>query len=138
MLSTLNAQAPPFYPVFNWGDNTATYDEIADPCFISDDDLFDSERFPLTEDDARELDEMDAVNEILAELDVMETHQELYHRLQEKVRELREHPESGMEVHGISQRQMFMNTAHLKKPKKHIHYSPKPFYSMKQPQSKQR
>ncbi|CCI42405.1 unnamed protein product [Albugo candida] len=111
---------------------------MSDPCFISDEDLFDSERFPLTEDDARELDEMDAVNEVLAELDVMETHQELYHRLQQKVQELRSQSEGGIEPHGKPQRHNFTSAAHLHKPKKNMNFSPKPLYSMKQPQSKQR
>lgn len=50
MLSTLNAQATPFYPMHNWGGHAANFKEMSDPCFISDEDLLDSERFPLTED----------------------------------------------------------------------------------------
>lgn len=103
--STLDVNAPPFYPSFSWYPEVTDeyYDEhphspgssgfvIADSFFtmqeIPDEELFDAKFHPLTPEELLELEQVDEINSMLADLELMETHQELYQEHQ-KSRELR-------------------------------------------------
>ncbi|TYZ68637.1 hypothetical protein PybrP1_000235 [[Pythium] brassicae (nom. inval.)] len=91
--SSLDANAPPFYPSMSWypAVTTDAYDEespsssgfeLADAYFqvqeIPDEDLFDAECHPLSAAERLELDQVDEINAMLADLELLETHQELY------------------------------------------------------------
>ncbi|GAB9471393.1 hypothetical protein Gpo141_00008607 [Globisporangium polare] len=103
--STLDVNAPPFYPSFSWYPEVTDeyYDEhphspgssgfvIADSFFsmheVPDEELFDAKFHPLSTEELLELEQVDEINSMLVDLDLMETHQELYQEHQ-KSRELR-------------------------------------------------
>jgi hypothetical protein len=103
--STLDVNAPPFYPSFSWYPEVTDkyYEEhphspgssgfvIADSFFsmqeIPDEELFDSNFHPLSPEELLELEQVDEINSMLADLELMETHQELYQEHQ-KAREVR-------------------------------------------------
>lgn len=105
LTSSLDVNAPPFYPSFSWYPEVTDeyYDEhphspgssgfvIADSFFsmqeIPDEELFDAKFHPLTSDELLELEQVDEINSMLADLELMETHQELYQEHQ-KSREIR-------------------------------------------------
>ncbi|ETI42554.1 hypothetical protein F441_12353 [Phytophthora nicotianae CJ01A1] len=116
--STLDALAPPFYPSMTW--YPAITDDyylerphspgkagfvIADPveplAEIPDEELFDPAYYPLTATEMLELEQVDEINEILAELDLMESHQELHHKLTQKTRELRSSSDVDAEIYSM-------------------------------------
>lgn len=95
LTSTLDANAPPFYPSMNWYPAVTDeyYDEhphspgssgfvLADAFFqvqeIPDEELFDAKFHPLSDDELRELEQVDEINAMLADLDLLETHEDLY------------------------------------------------------------
>ncbi|GMF12669.1 unnamed protein product [Phytophthora lilii] len=116
--STLDALAPPFYPSMTW------YPEITDDYYlerphspgkagfviadpvepvqeIPDEELFDPAYYPLTVTEMLELEQVDEINEILAELDLMESHQELHYKLSEKTREARTSSDVDAEIYSM-------------------------------------
>ncbi|KAL3663191.1 hypothetical protein V7S43_011601 [Phytophthora oleae] len=116
--STLDALAPPFYPSMTW--YPAITDDyylerphspgksgfvIADPVEpmseIPDEELFDPAFYPLSAMEMQELEQVDEINEILAELDLMESHQELHYKLSEKTRELRSSSDMDAEIYSM-------------------------------------
>ncbi|KAE9232729.1 hypothetical protein PF004_g9838 [Phytophthora fragariae] len=116
--STLDALAPPFYPSMTWYPSITDdyYLErphspgksgfvIADPVEplqeIPDEELFDPAYHPLTATEMLELEQVDEINEILAELDLMESHQELHYKLGEKTRELRSSSDMDAEIYSM-------------------------------------
>ena len=103
-LSSLDALAPPFYPSTSWApasaDNNATdnnnnndtdcyysymdrpqspgkSDAVSAVLEVPDEELFDPSCYPLSETERQELAQVDEVNAILAELELLESHQEL-------------------------------------------------------------
>ncbi|CAH0474577.1 unnamed protein product [Peronospora belbahrii] len=64
---------------------------IADPLEpmpeIADEELFDPAFYPLSFTEMEELEQVDEINEILAELDLMESHEELHYKLSETTRD---------------------------------------------------
>ncbi|KAF4318383.1 hypothetical protein BBO99_00007450 [Phytophthora kernoviae] len=134
--STLDALAPPFYPSMTW--YPAITDDyylerphspgksgfvIADPVEpvqeIPDEELFDPAFYPLTATEMLELEQVDEVNEVLAELEIMESHQELHHKLSEKTRELRSSSDVDAEIYSMmakaAKAKSFSKTVHLQK-----------------------
>ncbi|CEG36995.1 uncharacterized protein PHALS_04461 [Plasmopara halstedii] len=135
--STLDALAPPFYPSMTWlptitddyylkrphspgksgfviADHVETFFEIPD------EELFDPAYYPLTATEMLELEQVDEINEILAELDLMESHQELHYKLSEKTRDLRSGSDVDAEIYS-----MMAKTSKAKsysaKPQSHCH-----------------
>jgi hypothetical protein len=113
---SLDANAPPFYPSSRW------YSEITDDYYLEhphspgtkgfviadnfdwvyevpDEELFNPAFFPLSNDEMAELEQVDEINEMLAELDVLETHEELHHKLQEVTRATRANSDVEGEIH---------------------------------------
>lgn len=91
--STLDVNAPPFYPSMSWYPAVTDeyYDEhphspgssgfvIADAYFpvheIPDEELFDAKCHPLTTDELAELEQVDEINAMLADLDLMELYED--------------------------------------------------------------
>ncbi|KAJ0407602.1 hypothetical protein ATCC90586_006245 [Pythium insidiosum] len=104
--SKLDVNAPPFYPSVQWypvitdeyyeqrphspgREGFVIADAFYDEHEIPDEELFDPALHPLTQDELAELEQIDEINELLAELDIMETHQELHYKLVELTREKR-------------------------------------------------
>lgn len=104
--SSLDANAPPFYPSMHWYPAVTDeyYDEhphspgsrgfvLADACFqvhdVPDEELFDAALHPLSEQELLELEQVDEINAMLADLELLETHQELYQAAHQKTREVR-------------------------------------------------
>ncbi|TDH73888.1 uncharacterized protein CCR75_002955 [Bremia lactucae] len=116
--STLDALAPPFYPSMSWyptitddyymerrhspGELGFVIADHVDPVVeIPDEELFDSAYYPMTDAEIMELEQVDEVNEILAELELMECHQELHFKLSEKTRELRSSSDVDAEIYSL-------------------------------------
>ncbi|CAI5736511.1 unnamed protein product [Hyaloperonospora brassicae] len=98
-LSSLDALAPPFYPSTSWApastDNATDNNDNTDDDYnwgrpqspgksdavsvleVPDEELFDPSFYPLSETEMQELAQVDEVNAILAELGLLESHQEL-------------------------------------------------------------
>ncbi|DBA01731.1 TPA: hypothetical protein N0F65_010141 [Lagenidium giganteum] len=116
--STLDVNAPPFYPSVSW------YPRITDEYYlerphspgkkgfviadafeahlnIPDEELFDSKFHPMTPEELLELDQVDEINEILAELELLETQEELHRRLTEKARDLRSNSDVEAEIRSL-------------------------------------
>ncbi|KAI9918096.1 hypothetical protein PsorP6_013084 [Peronosclerospora sorghi] len=138
-VSSLDALAPPFYPSMPW--YPAITDEyylehpyspgkagfvIADPIDsvheIPDEELFDPAFYPLSETEMQELEQVDEINEILAELDLLESHEELHYKLSEMTRERRSSSDVDAEICNMMAKAMKIKT-----------FSPKPQYHLKHP-----
>ncbi|CAI5717792.1 unnamed protein product [Peronospora farinosa] len=66
---------------------------------IPDEELFDPDFYPLSATEMQELEQVDEINEILAELELMEHQQELHYKLSEKTRELRSNSDEDAEIY---------------------------------------
>ncbi|OWY96123.1 hypothetical protein PHMEG_00033695 [Phytophthora megakarya] len=153
--STLDALAPPFYPSMTW------YPEITDDYYlerphspgkagfviadavepvaeIPDEELFDPAFYPLTATEMLELEQVDEINEILAELDLMESHQELHYKLSEKTRDLRSSSDVDAEIYSMmakaAKAKAFSKQVHLQK-KNSFHNKRNMRSSLHQPRS---
>lgn len=158
--SSLDAHAPPFYPSVMW--YPAITDDyylehphspgksgfvIADPVFamqeIPDEELFDPTFYPMTADEMRELEQVDEINEMLAELELMETHQELHHKINEKTRELRSNSDVDAEIRSLMAKSSKVNDYETKDAQKkkgyrshhHHHVKRSPHTALHQPRS---
>lgn len=133
--SVLDAHAPPFYPSVMWYPSITDdyYLEhphspgksgfvIADPVFatqeIPDEELFDPSYYPMTAQEMLELEQVDEVNEILAELDLMETHQELHHKIAQKTRDLRSNSDVDAEIRSLMAKSTKVNDYQLEAQRK--------------------
>jgi len=56
---------------------------------IPDEEIFDTKKYPVSQQDGDELEEVDRINALFAEFDDMETHEELHYRLQQKTQDAR-------------------------------------------------
>ncbi|CAI5745234.1 unnamed protein product [Peronospora destructor] len=114
--SSLDALAPPFYPSMSWSPLITEdyYHErphspgnagfvIADPVEpmqeIPDEELFDPAFYPLSATEIQELEQVDEINEILAELELLENRQELHHKWSERTREFRLSSDEDAEIY---------------------------------------
>lgn len=138
--SSLDVNAPPFYPSVMWYPSITDdyYLEhphspgksgfvIADPVFsqqeIPDEELFDSTYYPMTADEMLELEQVDEINEMLAELEIMETHQELHHKINVKTRELRSNSDVDAEIRSLMAKASKTNDYELQAQKKKGYHS---------------
>ncbi|TMW69233.1 hypothetical protein Poli38472_001389 [Pythium oligandrum] len=151
----LNPNAVPFYPSVQWVPViTEEYYEqrphspgsdgfvIADQFFnyheIPDEELFDPKMHPLTEQELAELEQIDEINELLAELDIMETHQELHHKLAEFTKEKRVSSDFDAEIHNLmtkSAKKDRVKAPHVPKKQLHCHAKQQKFVPLLQPRS---
>lgn len=154
--STLNANAAEFVPSFMaaaWesydescaaeGDDFAAVDAFFSAYGIPEDQLFDAMYHPMTPEEVLELEQVDEINSMLAELELMETHQELHHSLHEKAKELRMASDVDAEIQSLMQKtsiggdnvknQRFHHQHSGKKP--HHYHVKKPFMPLQQPRA---
>ncbi|RHY62473.1 hypothetical protein DYB30_009079, partial [Aphanomyces astaci] len=102
----LNVHAPPFYPTLGW--KTAITDDVIQafnipysPAVVNadgfvildqefytrevpDEELFDPAFYPFTQTDLRELEACDQMNELLADLELLDMQEELHRKLADK------------------------------------------------------
>lgn len=156
--STLNANAPAFVPSWSWhpadeyyGDENPLSQEengfgIADSFFsvqgIPDEELFDAKYHPLSPEELLELEQVDEINAMLADLDLLETHQELHNEIHSKFREVRSASDVEKEMQSLmvkptSKHNDFVksNTTRLPKMKAHYHMKKNAFAPIQQPRS---
>jgi|UPI00043FA086 hypothetical protein len=116
---------------------------IADGFFsfmdIPDEELFDAKLHPLTAEELAELEQIDEVNNLLAELDIMETHQELHHQVAEFRKEKQSSNEYEIEVRNLKNKQSKPQNRNKMPsgPKKqlHCHMKKQSFAPLQQPRS---
>ncbi|KAG9411614.1 hypothetical protein AC1031_017251 [Aphanomyces cochlioides] len=110
---TLNVLAPPFYPSLGW--KTPLTDDVIVSCGlpyspkengfvildqvittreIPDEELFDPAFYPFTQTDLTELEACEQMNELLAELEILDLQEELHRKLADKCLELEENRRS--------------------------------------------
>jgi hypothetical protein len=82
---------------------------------VPDEELFDPAFYPLSETEMQELEQVDEVNEILAELELMESHQELLFKLSEKTRELRSSSDVDAEMYNWMAKSSQQQQVHVPK-----------------------
>ncbi|CAH0488643.1 unnamed protein product [Peronospora farinosa] len=141
--SSLDALAPPFYPSMSWYSSITEdyYQErphspgkagfvIADPVEllqeIPDEELFDPDFYPLSATEMQELEQVDEINEILAELELMEHQQELHYKLSEKTRELRSNSDEDAEIYNWMTRTTKAKSCSTKQ---QVHFQKKSFHN---------
>lgn len=148
LTSTLNANAAEFVPSFMaaaWesydescaaaaeGDDFAAVDAYFSAYDIPEDQLFDATYHPMTPDEVLELEQVDEINSMLAELELMETHQELTHSLHEKAKELRMTSDVEAEIQSLMQ-QTSISGDYVKHQRfHHQHSAKKAYYHVKKP-----
>ncbi|RHY87972.1 hypothetical protein DYB37_005758 [Aphanomyces astaci] len=112
----LNVHAPPFYPTLGW--KTAITDDVIQafnipysPAVVNadgfvildqefytrevpDEELFDPAFYPFTQTDLRELEACDQMNELLADLELLDMQEELHRKLADKCHELKDNRRS--------------------------------------------
>ncbi|TDH73883.1 uncharacterized protein CCR75_002952 [Bremia lactucae] len=81
---------------------------------IPDEELFDPALYPITATEMNELEQVDEVNEILAELDLLESHQELYYKLNEKTHKLRSSSDVDAEIYSLMTKSALSKSFFLK------------------------
>jgi len=157
--STLNVNAPAFVPSWSWNPTVTDeyYDEHplspgsddfgdADSFFsvqtIPDDELFDAKFHPLTPEELLELEQVDEINAMLADLELREPHQELHSQVHEKLREMRTVSDVDAELLSLmakptSKHSEYVKTNPTRLPKKKAHYHVKKnaFAGIQQPRS---
>jgi hypothetical protein len=155
---TLDVNAPPFYPSFSWYPEVTDkyYEEhphspgssgfvIADSFFsmheIPDEELFDSNFHPLSPEELLELEQVDEINSMLADLELMDIHQDLYQDHQ-KAREVRTASDVDADIYSLLKKPtttkhneyVKYNTTRL--PKKKVNYHGKNMFApIQQPRS---
>jgi hypothetical protein len=142
--SSLDVNAPPFYPSAMWYPSITDeyYREhphspgksgfvLADSGFtlqeIPDEELFDPTYYPMTADEMLELEQVDEINEMLAELEIMESHQELHHKITVKTRDLRSNSDVDAEIRSLMAKASKVNDYEAQAQKKkgfHSHHTP--------------
>ncbi|RHY27135.1 hypothetical protein DYB32_007024 [Aphanomyces invadans] len=112
----LNVHAPPFYPSLGWktpitddvieslnlpyspavvkADGFVILDQELHTREVPDEELFDPAFYPFTQTDLRELEACDQMNELLAELELLDMQEELHRKLVDKCHELEDNRRS--------------------------------------------
>ncbi|KAJ0406409.1 hypothetical protein P43SY_007017 [Pythium insidiosum] len=154
--SKLDVNAPPFYPSVQWypvitdeyyeqrphspgREGFVIADAFYDEHEIPDEELFDPALHPLTQDELAELEQIDEINELLAELDIMETHQELHYKLVELTREKRASSDVDAEIISLMTKSTKtkdrVKSPRMPKKQMHCHMKKQNFVPLQQPRS---
>jgi len=106
---------------------------------IPDEELFDPAFYPLSVAEMQELEQVDEINEILAELDLMESHEEMHYKLSEKTRELCLSPDVDDEIYSLmtsaAQGKHYSTKPQTKLPKNSFHSKRNTHSVLHQPRS---
>ncbi|OQR82922.1 hypothetical protein ACHHYP_15316 [Achlya hypogyna] len=113
---TLNVDAPPYIPTLGWKtpltddliwtaglpytpgtqkhDGFVILDQVIDYREVPDEELFDPAFYPFTQTDLRELEMCEQMNELLAELEILDLQEELHRKMHDKCLELQDNRRS--------------------------------------------
>ncbi|KAF0682318.1 Aste57867_25545 [Aphanomyces stellatus] len=110
---SLNVHAPPFYPTLGWktpitddvivscglpycpkSDGFVILDSVLNYREVPDEELFDPAYYPFTQTDLTELEACEQMNELLADLEILDLQEELHRKLADKCHELEENRRS--------------------------------------------